>query len=358
MPEKMTPERLELMLGRCSEPMRSALRAHLAALEAERNATLAQGQADHRAIHEALGWAHFWHNQSLPEPYRGVTVLVAERDAFRERVQALEKDVASVTAERDTLRVMGSPTRLEQSDPTDAPGLLDSLRRWRAGARAANARALAAESRLSAIRQRAGDVGGLLGAWEASNGSRFSIAQKLGAVARHIVKEDATGATVDGAREGPAHPEPEHDPSYAPEPSTVEAFVTVRMTDERIRNLCEQEPGLDQDDAEEVLSELKRARSSESLLERRVGAMGQGVRRLAEGLDRFPTPVGCSVETDTGAHEECPRCELDALREMAHAALTDAPRVFTLEEVRKVLEWYLGATSTEEALQRLAALRT
>lgn len=35
------------------------------------------------------------------------------------------------------------------------------------------------------------------------------------------------------------------------------------MTDERIRQVCEQEPGLDEQDAAEVLTEVKRAREAE-----------------------------------------------------------------------------------------------
>lgn len=36
------------------------------------------------------------------------------------------------------------------------------------------------------------------------------------------------------------------------------------MTDERLRTICEQDPGLDEEDAEEVLAELDQARQSEA----------------------------------------------------------------------------------------------
>lgn len=52
--------------------------------------------------------------------------------------------------------------------------------------------------------------------------------------------------------------------SIAALPQEDEMSEPKRMTDERLRNLCEQEPGLDEIDAEEVLSELKAARASEA----------------------------------------------------------------------------------------------
>jgi hypothetical protein len=64
----------------------------------------------------------------------------------------------------------------------------------------------------------------------------------------------------------------------------------TRMTDERLMNLCEQEPGLDAEDAEEVFSELKRARSEEARLLRKgtekdaeIAALRQQVATLIAG---------------------------------------------------------------------------
>jgi hypothetical protein len=50
-----------------------------------------------------------------------------------------------------------------------------------------------------------------------------------------VVGEDATVAAVDCVWEGPAHPEQEHDPSYAPEPSTSEAPETPEALSNRVR---------------------------------------------------------------------------------------------------------------------------
>ena len=76
----------------------AALLERIAKAESERdelrsdlNKNFALGQADHRAIHDALGWAHGWHGKTLPAPWRGVTALIQERDTARERVATLEK---------------------------------------------------------------------------------------------------------------------------------------------------------------------------------------------------------------------------------------------------------------------------
>lgn len=59
------------------------LRERVRTLEVERDKACLQGKADHRALHDALGWAHGWHGAVLPPPWRAVTALIAERDAYK-----------------------------------------------------------------------------------------------------------------------------------------------------------------------------------------------------------------------------------------------------------------------------------
>ncbi len=74
-----------------------ALLTALHEARAERGKAIAQGQADQRAIHDALGWAHGWHGKDLPQPWRGVTVLIAQRD---EAQAALGADRVTLLARR------------------------------------------------------------------------------------------------------------------------------------------------------------------------------------------------------------------------------------------------------------------
>jgi hypothetical protein len=158
-----------------------------------------------------------------------------------------------------------------------------------------------AESDLSAIRQRAGDESGLLAAWYASTGSRFSISQKVASVARYILGEDGAGA------ETPAPYCDEHGASNGecatshPEPTTAEAFATQRLWLNAL-------PPQSRAEAEANLS----------LLERRMGAMARELGLVASDLyhERFATAES---------------------RVKDLIALTDAPPVFTLEEVETVV---------------------
>jgi len=96
----------------------------------------------------------------------------------------------------------------------------------------------------------------------------------------------------------------------------------TRMTDERLMNLCEQEPGLDAEDAEEVFSDLKRARSEEARLLKEVAekdaaiaASKADVAVLAEalGFAQNPHSRGCRRQGTAGQQvRPCP-CGLDAL---------------------------------------------
>jgi hypothetical protein len=109
-PEKLSPEALKAALktieiygtarGDGDEiliPLFQVQR-HLRALNAERDTFLAQGQADYRAIHDALGWAHSDHGKDLPAPWRGVTAIISERGAALSELLEARATIARLTA--------------------------------------------------------------------------------------------------------------------------------------------------------------------------------------------------------------------------------------------------------------------
>lgn len=71
-------------------------------------------------------------------------------------------------------------------------------------------------------------------------------------------------------------------------------MTTKRMEDERLRNICEQEPGLDAEDAEEVLQELDRARQSETELRKML-------QRLCDAIGAEPSENMTPEQTATFA---------------------------------------------------------
>lgn len=303
--------------GRSSD----SVRAHIAALEAERDEARNDAYAAVGALLEVVKTLTDDRKEPGIEAARRV---VSERDALRERVKALEQERAALI-ERD--KAAHDETRNATEERNGALS-----------------RALSAESTLAAIRQRAGKDGAM---WEVFN-AEPSITKGLRAVARHILGED--GARASAMCDGDGRKRDDGDglkgwmkcggcaSCAEPDPTTAEAFATVRMTDERLRNLCEQDPGLDHDDAEEVLTELKRARTAETMLERRMGAMaGAMLRALAD----------CAC-----APEECSTCVY--LKD----ALADAAPGFTLEEVERLAAEHCSAGDASRLVRALAASRT
>jgi hypothetical protein len=171
-------------------------------------------------------------------------------------------------------------------------------------------RVTSAEASLAAIRQRAEAWDGLLEAWyRAKDPDNASEGIRL--VVRYLLGEDAMGAAQEPATEqGPECATCQERGDFerlcckgpqasvsALEPTTAEAFATIqRLADEHV----------DDDEARCLI------RGNRALLERRMGAMERAIH-LALDEDR------CSDSVD------------EALSE----ALTDAPPVFTLEEVEQ-----------------------
>jgi len=80
--------------GVCLACENKSLRAQAQKAMAERDAAREQGQADYRALHDALVWAHEWHGKELPPPGRPVVAVLAEvarlREALAKCIEALE----------------------------------------------------------------------------------------------------------------------------------------------------------------------------------------------------------------------------------------------------------------------------
>lgn len=260
MSQKMTDETLRALLYSITHTWSAQaaddLRAHIAAVTAERD--------------EA----------------RGAMVLAAnERDALRERVREVER-------ERD---------------------------QWRESRYIAAGERHVAESRLSAIRQRAGESEWVEG-----------LTRKHGvhAAIRYIVGDDATAQTCGNCEDV----QPETCATH-PEPTTAEAFATVREA------LALVEAGSVDD-----VGTYYGAHDSLSLLECRMGAQ-------ARILAKWHTDL-LSVNPE--------------FNDPAYNALADAPPVFTLEEVTHAMQHagsdMLGddtmADFRDYVRERLTALRT
>jgi hypothetical protein len=258
-PEKMTPDVLaesyEDLETEGYASMAQRFRAHIAAVEAERDEW--QGNSERNAV-------------LANDCAMKIGALIREGDALRERVKALEADRDRALAEVLDLKSL--------------------VRTWQEQANKAMDRADSVESRLSAIRQRAGQV----------------IAQNRDAEneVRYIVGEYGAGA------ETPAPYCDEHGASNGecatshPEPTTAEAFATVRTLVTGVPRGAE----VSSVEGERLLS----------LLERRMGAMARELGLVASDLyhERFATAES---------------------RVKDLIALTDAPPGFTLEEVETVV---------------------
>lgn len=138
-PEKLSPEALKAAL-KTIETYGTArgdgdkiliplfqVQRHLRALNAERDTFLAQGQADYRALHDALGWAHTDHGKPLPAPWRGVAAIISERDALSAELTEARATIARLTAAGQVLSEHAdkaggpAPGQCANPDPTTGP---------------------------------------------------------------------------------------------------------------------------------------------------------------------------------------------------------------------------------------------
>jgi hypothetical protein len=81
--------------GICLACENKSLRAQAQKAMAERDAAREQGQADYRALHDALVWAHEWHGKELPPPGRPVVAVLAEV----KRLQATLEEIRELLLE-------------------------------------------------------------------------------------------------------------------------------------------------------------------------------------------------------------------------------------------------------------------
>lgn len=278
-PEKMTDEALANAnqiadwLNSEGKSTCHKLLAHIAALTAERD--------DYKRSNESV----LAHNDTLRERVQQITAerdavgrLAVERgaelDALRERVQALEKL-------RDDYHV-----------------LMNSRGDWQA-------RAEHAESRLAAIRQRAGDTKALVEAHQSGMG--------CASVARYILGEDASASPQTDDLSAIEQYRENGEAAARVEPSTAEAFATVRSSMEACGSV--------HDVSGRALS----------LLERRMGAMELAARDAVAVLHS----IGQTKADAPLTGDQC--AEMTRVKARLHYALTDAPPVFTLEEVQTAL---------------------
>lgn len=340
-PEKMTDEQVRKVLALVATAHPDCARsmgAHLATLEAELDDARQEATDDRESLEEVLAERDALRkrcdaaNKDLDEAHRGQDRAEGEAVRLRERVQALEAEVESRGRCID-----GIDSMLEKACaagwecfPHTRRQRIEMLERD--------------ESRLSGIFQRAGDVIALRRvAEDAMENRKPRLSDAAKAVARYVVGEDGAGAAK------------AHDHSYmagcndfcppaSPESTTAEDFATVRAA---IPLSC--------------TDQNKKASAALSRLARRMGAMGCLLRRIAgtpsaaiEDTDRLETNwMTETVWRDDGADDTCPTAA------EVRDALTDAPAVFTLEEVKAAMTAQFGPAHPDvrKTLERLAAMR-
>lgn len=216
------------------------------------------------------------------------------------RAAKVRAHIAALTAERD--EALGKATGAE----------IERLKRNTREAQQYASEAVeernAAESALAAIRQRAGDADAVWSAFVRGRVPSLSDMDGALSVIRYVVGED-------GAGPGRSH-EWDGSPVEAAEPTTAEAFATVRA-----ELLHQQYP------------ENGPTMAALSLLERRMGAMERAARLV----------LGCGGVAG-----------FDKLR----SALTGGPPVFTLEEVERALAVAKVGTSDAPRADPALVLRT
>lgn len=240
---------------------------------------------------------------------------VAELDAIRERVKVLEASTATLTEHvrladarlGDAGRVLGRVCVYATLGPDEAPGDVIDHAATEAVWRIVQEKN-AAESRLAAIRQRAGDDSRLAEVLEQNVGKGGNAA--LRAVARYILGDEAP-SEVDGRENEDAkwcavcgevgqhkmscRPQNREDAARHAEPTTAEAFASIKR-----------EWGHGSPASERNLGYV-------SLLERRMGAQQRALEEVLKLHHRMPGDVISQIQ----------------------AALTDASPVFTLEDVER-----------------------
>jgi hypothetical protein len=309
---KMTDEDLEQVR---SIPALTAterrLLAHIAALTAERDEARKEREQFRGDLVRASEFAHQGGTgspvtQEGRDAIESIGGLWNKADALRERVKALEAENTQHRTWREVAEARAAQAERARDRAKEA---VEQRHR----------QVLDAESRLAAIRQRAGalvrDAGRPDALPETTNehGERMVRVQwALVEALRDVLGDDAPPSEMDGLRGEMAERICEHDvvpcttchPPASPEPTTAEACATVRAWVE--------------DKTHRAPESWRAATEALSLLERRMGAIVDAARELLE---------------TTGD----PRYEPDVFVQL-RAALTDAPPVFTLEEVRNAGE--------------------
>lgn len=329
MNEKMTDEELNRVLESMGQhwSMRASasIRAHIAAVTTERD-NMHQEAID--AISGLLAIVEVLTDDKKEPGLDAARRVVAERDALRERVQALEAEVKEQSARKRQF--------MQACDRH--------------------------ESRLAAIRRRAGDetalvrhaeVGAIMGAgstdWDeeihaevVQRGDAETLRGAALAAARCILGDDARPPAPPeafthekGLDAGVFDEAPEETKAErlireereasaemvrrAAEPTTSDAFATVREYIHGDRTQIDHE-------------DVERASRVLSLLERHMGAQNRALREVLKLHHRMPGDVIKQIQ----------------------AALDDAPPVFTLEEVEAAMTGIYGPAPV---LERLRALR-
>jgi hypothetical protein len=393
-PKTMEPEQVRkvLALVATAHPdCARSLEAHLAALTADRLAL------------EALAREHGWYGENN-EPLAAFISTALREDpeviALRERVRALEENEThlkdTLHSEQEHIKRMQAQNKHNIAMLDESEAEVGALKTWQAEARAREAQLEGAlqgarsarqesESRLSAIRQRAArwisDTSG------PGTAARIAVRDVLGDDATGAAEEEASRTArckecngpiitrggawehvkggADVYRHAAIPPVAVGHPPASSEPSTDEACgLCPGCTDENWADadLCERPRSVtkteDTSRTAEAFATLREAMNhgplcayvvsggwcdcgsgpllnALALLERRMGAMGRAGRMLLAS----DTLIGLA-----GAK--------DAMRD----ALTDAPAVFTLEEVER--ESTFALDDTTYLLERLKALRT
>jgi hypothetical protein len=144
-------------------------RAHRAGLEAVAAYARAGCSEEWKAAHDVLDKADVLQcvgSWTLPERIS----KLAESSACT--ITGLEEELRA-------FRACADATRLEEPDPTDAPGLLRDLRLWRAGARNANGRALKASQERDEARALVTALEGKMRALTADSAARKRLAHQM-----------------------------------------------------------------------------------------------------------------------------------------------------------------------------------
>lgn len=328
--------------------------------------------AANRALHSGDSSEADWTDTWGDSVFAHIAAVTAERDGARRERERFRDAVANCAAcaENVTLRERVREVERERDQ-------------WRESRYIAAGERHEAESRLAAIFQRAGDVTGLINAWNMSphgariEGEAADLSKGFTAVARYIVganapasemasvqawKQEASATLETCAAELGVRPS-------ASEPTTAEAFL--RVLEQRAPPSAEvfamaREPLTDWQRGRVVgVNNIARALAALSLLERRMGAMTLALAPFAAyGKSWGANPADLANPHSSGGMvllaSGGPRAvelTVDDFRR-AVATLTDAPPVFTLEEVVRAMErTAIHSPAQRDVVAALNALR-